>query len=730
MPLDLVDSSSSSGSLEGYGVYIGVLGSTLTVSRRDGDLLVAVLAFFVTFVFTRFWRILCVVLHHQSSSDRPREALYHQRQAAFRNVASPEAALTLFAQMIWAWRHTSNSKHMLKIMGVPLLVATLCLTASVVASSFSSRLTSGVGDEVLLHGGMCGWIDGSRDMLREGQQAYLLPWVATQTLSSANYAKECYSVNPGGVLSCDTFVKPNLLGQIEIETDVPCPFGGDICVKDHANLRIDSGLIESNNDLGMNAPSDLRFQYRIVLQCAPIKTENYTSSHNISSERSYTRYHYGRANNFGVPGVDWVYIQSNDREYERRHVQDSVPMAQGDYDIGVAYASPLKGLVNPDHHSSMFPVRELMRTDGDLQIVFLAAKGITYFEPSDDDWYRANKPGGNITYETPIWVQDGPASPLACLEQYQFCNPSLPPGSNCAPLSGRTDAQLNAIPLFSQSKASEALLSWAEHGFDSLTSSVGGFPDKFGSISLHSRKYIQASIMPKLPSNQWQLDVSYRFATVLAILQRTVVTFAAGPSRINPDIERWIEPPHTPEERYICENQRIRSTSYSSFNVLSLGLIVGIGLLTVLVSYTLVPCISYVQENRKSKSSHSVVEWTTNETLQLQRLVHEAHDGDDVVWVNATDAIPITKTAHQPLAVLHVRDPLHPKLTRAQRDGTEFSFDKKGTGFSETTIVQEVVVEEKKEHTYNINKQRAYTQSTLGITSIRDLSVRTANYQH
>ncbi|KAM7211649.1 hypothetical protein V8F06_012975 [Rhypophila decipiens] len=501
-----------------------------------------------------------------------------------------------------------------------------------------------------------------------------------------------------GVLSCDTFVKPNLLSQIEIETDAPCPFGGDICVKDHANLRIDSGLIESNDDLGMNAPPDMRFQYRIVLQCAPIKTENYTSTHNISSERSYTRYHYGRANDFGVPGVDWVYIQSNDREYDRKHVGDSVraAMAQGDYEIGVAYASPLNGSINPDHHSSMFPIPELMRTDGDLQIVFLAAKGITYFEPSDDDWYRANRPGGNITYGTPIWVQDGPASPLACLEQYQFCNPSLPPGNNCAPLSGRTDAQLNAIALFTQSKASEALLSWAEHGFDHLTSSLGGFPDKFGSISLHSRKYIQASIMPKLPSNQWQLDVSYWFATVLASLQRTVVTFAAGPSRINPDIERWIEPPHTPEERYICENQKIRSTSYASFNVLSLGLIVGIGLLTILISYTLVPCISYVQEKRSSKTSYSVMEWTTNETLQLQRLAHEVHDGDDAVWVNATDAIPITKTAHQALAVLDVKDPSHPKLTRAQWDATEFGFEKKGTGFSEKTIVQEVVVEEKK----------------------------------
>ena len=579
MPLNLVDSSSSSASLEDHGVYIGVwtnwsrgrvLGSTLTLTRRNGDLLVAVLAFFVTFVFTRLWRILCVILHHQSSSDRPRGALYHQRQAAFRNAASPDTALAVFSQIIWAWRRGCTKVHVVKVLGIPLLIAAACLSGSILASTFSSRVSSAVGDDVLLRGDMCGWINGSHDRVRQSQEAYLIPWVSSETIAAANYARECYSVNPGGVLSCNTFPKANLAHKIQVDSDHECPWGGDICVQEKSNLRIDSGLIDSNDDLGMNAPPDRGFQYRLVLQCAPIKTEGYTSTFNFSTDRSSTRYHYG-TNKWDDEEIwDYVYEQSNDRVYEHEltlHMANS----QGDYEMGsvsndsrrsvpatltcmcsTSYMTIENGST-PAYSSAMLPIPELFRTDGDLSIIFLAAKGITYSEPSEDPWYRATRPAPGLSDEISRWVQDGAASPLACLSQYQFCNPSLAE-NNCTPLSSKYDAFQNAKRLFAATN-SAALLAWAEHGLNRIAETFSGFPDKFGSMSLNSRKYIQASNMPKLPSNQWQLDVGYWFTTVLASVQRTVVTMATGPARINPDIAKWIEPPKTAEELEICANQ-------------------------------------------------------------------------------------------------------------------------------------------------------------------------------
>ena len=74
------------------------------------------------------------------------------------------------------------------------------------------------------------------------------------------------------------------------------------------------------------------------------------------------------------------------------------------------------------------------------------------------------------------------------------------------------------------------------------------------------------------------------------------------------------------------------------------------------------PTIFYLQRHLQVKT-YAVMEWCANETLQLQRLAHE-QNGCDTYWSHATDAIPITLAADQPLAVLDVTDPLHPKLAR------------------------------------------------------------------
>lgn len=143
----------------------------------------------------------------------------------------------------------------------------------------------------------------------------------------------------------------------------------------------------------------------------------------------------------------------------------------------------------------------------------------------------------------------------------------------------------------------------------------------------------------------------------------------------------------------LTPSQRIRSTSYASFNVLSLSLIIGIGLLTILTSYILVPTISYVHETCKLTTSYSDMEWSTNETLQLQRLAHEEDNGEDGIWTNATDAIPITRSPNHVLGTLDATDPSHPRLARPRKEDAKL--ERLFTGFSDKTRVGEAVVAEK-----------------------------------
>jgi len=70
-----------------------VLGSTLTLTRTQANLLIAFTASFVVFVGSRFWRIACLALHQSYSSAEPRDALHHQRQAVLRNSGSSDSGI-------------------------------------------------------------------------------------------------------------------------------------------------------------------------------------------------------------------------------------------------------------------------------------------------------------------------------------------------------------------------------------------------------------------------------------------------------------------------------------------------------------------------------------------------------------------------------------------------------------------------------------------------------------
>ena len=86
-----------------------VLGSTITLSDRDGDLLIAFLGIFVTVAGVACWRLVSFALHQHRSLGRPQDVLHHQQQAIFRNTGSPVSASLELAQVAWSWR-----KHALR----------------------------------------------------------------------------------------------------------------------------------------------------------------------------------------------------------------------------------------------------------------------------------------------------------------------------------------------------------------------------------------------------------------------------------------------------------------------------------------------------------------------------------------------------------------------------------------------------------------------------------------
>lgn len=285
-----------------YPVYIGVwtnwsrggrvTGSTITLIHRNGALLTAFLALFIAFTGSKVWRIICLILHQYFQTYLPQDGLHHQRQATLRNSISEMASLWTFIRILWAWRKRATRPfHRL----LPVIVLSLFATAGFsIASILSSKISSTMGTEVLISSLDCGAPIGTTygsSMEGKGDQItnILNPWTSERITSFANFVQTCY-VNSSG--NCGPYVKKRLFSTID--NNASCPFTKQqICRHTTGNIRLDSGYLNTQTDLGINAPIDLQLNIRFINHCAPIKTVGYTTSVQYSTGKSYIRYFYG-----------------------------------------------------------------------------------------------------------------------------------------------------------------------------------------------------------------------------------------------------------------------------------------------------------------------------------------------------------------------------------------------------------------------------------------------------
>lgn len=93
------------------------------------------------------------------------------------------------------------------------------------------------------------------------------------------------------------------------------------------------------------------------------------------------------------------------------------------------------------------------------------------------------------------------------------------------------------------------------------------------------------------------------------------------------------------------------------------------GLLIALVSYLLEPLSSFILR-KYGHHRHQHLEWTSNSTLQLQRLAHESLGLG--TWSKCTGNIPITE-AHELLGCLDTTDRQHPIISISPKPANETS---------------------------------------------------------
>ncbi|KAL0260139.1 hypothetical protein SLS55_005885 [Diplodia seriata] len=273
-----------------------VLGLTLTLSRRQGDLLIAFTALFITFVGTSFWRIACFTIHSLYSSGEAQDALYHQRQAMLRNSANGTSGLIRAVQLLLAWRNKAI-KPVRRIFPV-IAFALLTIYGFGAASGFSSRVSTAIGNEVLISSSNCAAAVAISTNITEQLTIYW-PYITKRMSSYANYAQQCYGSSSDSE-QCNTFVTKQLNAQIT--RNASCPFSAEICRTPDRNILFDTGLLDTHADLGFNAPPSRRFLYRRTTHCAPLvadgyrRVSNFTAPDDPNFSTPYAKYYYGLRN--------------------------------------------------------------------------------------------------------------------------------------------------------------------------------------------------------------------------------------------------------------------------------------------------------------------------------------------------------------------------------------------------------------------------------------------------
>ncbi|KAI0521637.1 hypothetical protein F5B22DRAFT_545558 [Xylaria bambusicola] len=667
-----------SGSTYGaYPVYTGfwtdwsrgkVLGSTLTLTREDANLLIAFVAFFLTVVTAQLWSIACFASHSFLSTQDPRDMLHHQRQAILRNNGAPAGTALTLIRLAWAWRRGSGVVRRV----VPLFACTIVLAIGFAAAAgFSSRIA--LGNTVLLSPRNCGFFNTNVGVSPDTESNIILPWQARQFTKASNYAEQCYSTS-GTAADClnGAYVKREL--AVSVDKNAVCPFGGNICPSNSSNIRLDSGFIDSHFDLGVNAPPNQRFQFKMVLHCAPLKTKGYRSFHTRDNQ-TVARYYYG-----STTYSNYTYEYRTPDQFITASIVDEnqtqlVPLHEfltNQYSLASSLAAFYNGSYSIlDSSSSFLPIPELSSYGSDIYIIFLSPNQVLFPQPTADPWYNSSKSGSlwaEVVYSDQLnesyrgYISTEAASPLGCTHQEQYCFPKLPGGQNCTPLTGARDSGL-AVQRLGLNNETLNRLFWVHNSFIAATPTVFQTVGILGGGSLNSRFKLSGELQGFLPPDQWQLDVQNWNSIVQALFQQSMISTTLGdlPEFSDADAEIYVVHPESDEEKTICSSQKINSAYHVSFSVVGIAVIAIIGLFVIVTSLT-VESITHFIQRRLKRSAYRRLEWISTGTLQLQRQLYEAHGIDE--WRNCDEAIPILEEEGALLPVLDISDETHPLTKR------------------------------------------------------------------
>jgi hypothetical protein len=262
-------------------------------------------------------------------------------------------------------------------------------------------------------------------------------------------------------------------------------------------------------------------------------------------------------------------------------------------------------------------------------LVFIASNSLVYETPTDDPLFSAhsvssftipNAQGLNKTY----YESDKYIGIIGCAEQHQVCH-----GDTCTPLSSSKEVFPDSSRGSGLSTSQRGLLQ--RLGYGNVFTGIANVINSRSGRALRASETVRDMRQASLPSDQWQIELSFWFSTGLAMFQLIVQEYAT-PSKILPG--SFVEQRKSPVEQAMCSSQKTLTTKGTiSFSILGLAVILIVGTLLILTSFILETVVGWM-----GLKGHQ--NWVMDDKLQLQRMVFE---GSGVRWTNTRGLVPVTE---------------------------------------------------------------------------------------
>jgi len=242
------------------------------------------------------WAIIRFVLHQWRAGRIPSYALEEDQQVIIRNGTWAETFVE-FAKLMRVYVRQGREpcyRNLLYWSVLVMVAASVNFVGWTIAGGFSSKVTQGLDDHLLISSPNCGFYTDisvfDSFTPATGFQARL----QNSTRIADGYVQTCYNTSKSSNALCHRFVQQEIKWTTDFNAS--CPFSPGMCLGgDTAAFEMDTGPIDSHKTLGLNSARENRVLYRRKTTCAPLVTiEPYAEliPGKLPGEE-YALYHYG-----------------------------------------------------------------------------------------------------------------------------------------------------------------------------------------------------------------------------------------------------------------------------------------------------------------------------------------------------------------------------------------------------------------------------------------------------